>query len=876
MKCHDHKRSRLMFFGVGILLGLSTLSSCESREEPLMEDSKSIRFEVSEVQQPNSTPNPSGVRSSEDRVTNYEVVEMQGGTTPFYLHIEEKDSFPTASLSDTLATPATRATPVNTSTMYDSFGLFAGKWSGNSSWAENKKADFIYHQAVSKSNSWKTTSTWPGSGTKVRFFGYAPYGAQGVSFPGQAQAGTPRLSYTVPANVAQQLDLLAVATTDYAGDHRGAVPLRFKHICTAVRFVTDRGILPGKITRVALIGVFNSGTHSLGSDSWTPGTSKADFVQNLNVDVNGATEQVITQGEKTFMMMPQTLPPGAALEVDYVLYGQKQTLRASIAQQKWVMGKTVTYRISLNSITTDYNFSVKINNQAVSQWVAPRKDGGTFTLNVVSEKVLKRHNTVLHTGQQPWTVEYSLDGGANWQNYAPHWLAYIPRRSDGSMTKSVTVSPQEQTELTAVLRSTPSIQGVMDLSDPGNTGGNNRNTANCYIVNAAGTYKFPLVYGNAVKNGRENTSAYQYPPGDNGGWSLGEFRTHSLNPIKDPWIHNQGNRNPRITGAELLWQDVSYLVKDVKLVDNNNFIQFTIDQNSIDQGNAVIAVKAGGTILWSWHIWVTPINPQLHTMELTDPYDPPYVALMAPLGWVEAGPGYYIPRSVKVRVKQEGTQNQHEFTIVQRSHVELSDQGGGNYYQWGRKDPFARVNIQSGRVEMYTSNGQQTSHNTIGGLTQVDAGIQNPKSFITSYTNWNGTSGWYGKIFNLWNNRLTYGEVNADSRTMLRNEGLPIKTVYDPCPVGFSVPPIKMLSAYFGRFLSRNALQGFRNNTNSTISGRGTEGTFWSSESSWIRTATTGDYAGVNFHYNRNSAASGEASVQYTGFGHGVWPVQNP
>ena len=34
-----------------------------------------------------------------------------------------------------------------------------------------------------------------------------------------------------------------------------------------------------------------------------------------------------------------------------------------------------------------------------------------------------------------------------------------------------------------------------------------RNTANCYVVNASGTYTFPLVYGNGIKNGAPNAPA---------------------------------------------------------------------------------------------------------------------------------------------------------------------------------------------------------------------------------------------------------------------------------------------------------------------------------------------------------------------------------
>ena len=35
------------------------------------------------------------------------------------------------------------------------------------------------------------------------------------------------------------------------------------------------------------------------------------------------------------------------------------------------------------------------------------------------------------------------------------------------------------------------------------------NTANSYVISAPGVYMFPLVYGNAIKDGATNASAYK-------------------------------------------------------------------------------------------------------------------------------------------------------------------------------------------------------------------------------------------------------------------------------------------------------------------------------------------------------------------------------
>ena len=38
-----------------------------------------------------------------------------------------------------------------------------------------------------------------------------------------------------------------------------------------------------------------------------------------------------------------------------------------------------------------------------------------------------------------------------------------------------------------------------------------RNTANCYVIHEAGTYMFPAVYGNAIKDGATNSVSYTQP-----------------------------------------------------------------------------------------------------------------------------------------------------------------------------------------------------------------------------------------------------------------------------------------------------------------------------------------------------------------------------
>lgn len=39
----------------------------------------------------------------------------------------------------------------------------------------------------------------------------------------------------------------------------------------------------------------------------------------------------------------------------------------------------------------------------------------------------------------------------------------------------------------------------------------------------------------------------------------------------------------------------------------NSFLEFTVNSTSLQNANAIVAVKdKDGTVMWSWHLWFTP------------------------------------------------------------------------------------------------------------------------------------------------------------------------------------------------------------------------------------------------------------------------------
>lgn len=250
----------------------------------------------------------------------------------------------------------TRATLVGKDNFYDKFHVLAY-------WSKNGTPVNQFYMNTNASNSaasvgpgaiWSTEQTyyWPGAAHSFQFYAWAPTDASGLTTPSSPQEKS--LAYIVPEAAANQKDIVVATTDEIRGDNKAAVPLAFKHICTAVRFAVGSQMQPGSIKSVALKGVKNAGTYDMTGGTWSLGGTTTNFSQALNKATTGteANGDPITSPEGTFMMLPQTLPAGATVEVVFTnASGVDRTLSASIAGSEWKMGTTVTYKLS---VTPEY------------------------------------------------------------------------------------------------------------------------------------------------------------------------------------------------------------------------------------------------------------------------------------------------------------------------------------------------------------------------------------------------------------------------------------------------------------------------------------------------------------------------------------------
>lgn len=257
---------------------------------------------------------------------------------------------------------ATRGVPVTSLETYGSFHVQAHCTDNGAPVSQFYMDD---NATNSDGTVWSTSQVryWPGENRTLQFFAWAPADAAFTATPGSPESTT--FEYEVPALAADQKDIVVATTDPYVGNYEQQVPLTFKHILTAVKFETGSQMQPGTIKSVALKGVKKSGTYTAfptgntGEGTWTLNDATADYTQELNKTTTGAETNgtPVTAKEGTFMMLPQTLPDGAEVEVVFQdgTSGQERTMSASIAGTQWPQGKTVTYKLS---ITPEYEFKL--------------------------------------------------------------------------------------------------------------------------------------------------------------------------------------------------------------------------------------------------------------------------------------------------------------------------------------------------------------------------------------------------------------------------------------------------------------------------------------------------------------------------------------
>ncbi len=220
---------------------------------------------------------------------------------------------------------------------------------------------------------------------------------------------------------------------------------------------------------------------------------------------------------------------------------------------------------------------------------------------------------------------------------------------------------------------------------------------------------------------------------------------------------NEGTKEAASAGV--LWNDVSTtFITNVQLAANHKSFTATLDG---EPGNAVVAIyDNSGTVLWSFHIWVTEHADHDYG---TNDFENHYIVMDRNLGATSATP-------------YDGRAN-------------------GLLYEWGRKDPFvggdAKLFGAKGTREIYNESGTCTFNKPQSGSTSRDLqwAIANPMTYLTRAQSKNSLSTMPYRFNNDW---LVYGDNalwgNPEGYNNPKASTLH-KSIYDPCPEGYMVAP---------------------------------------------------------------------------------------
>jgi putative lipoprotein len=757
---------------------------------------------------------------------------------------------------------ATRAKITTTATL----GKFSAIAYRGSSATGISTTPWFHNAEVNADGTLATTQLWSWSEPYARFYAVYPQVTTSYSkltLSPASNASTPYVNIEVEPGVQNQKDLMTACTgttpIHYATQGTApAVPLQFQHAMTAIRFkIGDRLSGTHKITKIEIVGAKSKGKFTLPSSvqatsgasfnsAWSDVSTPATFtLDGISVNTSGHVNETIVGKDNdnfTFYMIPQS-----AVGIKVKVYFDNQASPAIVAPfaGTWKAGTTKTYALSQSETNLKYTFT------ATTATVATSDDGATTTYDITSY--------VNDDSQQravKWkVVGYDADGDGNFSmSEKPAWLRSLDGEggtgSNITETHTATFNANERNLLKERNEAMQNATPVSNYNLSNSSGASAiQNTANCYVIDAPGTYRIPLVYGNAIKNGSDNTSAYKttvtggYVPGFTEELTLDNFLDHNDHKITSPYINEQNAARPA-TQAEVIWSDVSGIVTNATVTGSgqSSFLEFTVNKNQLVNGNAVIAVKnSSGTVMWSWHLWFTP-KSSLDKIAMTSA-GKTYNFTSDNLGWkYTSWWGGTKDRTVVVKLEQQaevGTKKEATVTLTQKKGKDERI-GYGNLYQWGRKDPVPGTNTAgfsyNGSGYTVVGDGEYNipAKKALMETRTIGLSIQKPGEMLPKVGG--GKLSWFYKQYiNLWstdNNKFD-GSVRDGK-----------KTIYDPSPVGFKVPDayafegFSLTGAEWNNgytFIANNNKDiyfqagGARLGANGSIAALGTTGLYWQS-----------------------------------------------
>ena len=673
-----------------------------------------------------------------------------------------------------------------------------------------------YRDGVSSSKYWMTiqkqTDTVTGAPTDAddeyiwkkdeikTFFAYANLPSSGASI-----SNTSASSQTLTLTALPDKDILLgyYSGNGYSGEPAkmtGTAGIHFYHPLTAVKF--KKGTLSEgvTITGISINGVYTSGktTQSATAPStfnWTKTNGSAytavdqtgtASLSSVTVDANGYIGEAI-------VLIPETFANAQSrIAVTLSTPAGDKTAYYPLKGKTWSAGCTNVLTIGYD--TYEFTFELAKSEDATQTFTNTTADSPQKIIEIICKKTDTTGETAEDWRIRSYTIGSGTPVDVRSTSFTGGGLS-VSKSGDNLEIKALTRTSNYGTHdywvnsmnRTDMLDWSPAAwSGVTDLSRldfrTEKQYAHQMTTANCYVIRHAGIYKLPLVYGNAVQGGIEYSDAYSptMAAGGDATCFLSPFQNHLGNGITSAFIEN--NTGCTAASADVVWQDNAAVIKDVSIegtvagtynASTVRYLRFTVDEASICQNNAVIAVKDGsGNIMWSWHIWTTN-DPALLSAPIAVTNFTGVEYDFFPINALGLADAHYLERDdVTITLEQTNSGKIATLTVEQPFAV---DAGNGCWYQFGRKDPMCPKD--SPVKGDFTSN--------VAGGTTLSGSILNPGTFYNGNTN-----DWLNVTYsNLWTGKKSVnGPFDQDADM--------IKTIYDPSPVGYKMPASKAFTGF--------------------------------------------------------------------------------
>lgn len=656
------------------------------------------------------------------------------------------------------------------------------------------KPEWFYNEPTFSNGKLVTPRKWSWAIPHARFYAVFPQVKNEytkIKLSPETYEGSPYIEFEAETEVTNQKDLMTACSGHVHYSVQGTAPrtdLDFRHALTAIKFAVGQNLSINKtISKVEIRNALSKGKYTLSDKfdgtgaKWENLSDAKTFkLEGLAVSTKQNPNAVLTGNDGdnyTFYMIPQELT-GKNITV-YVEFADGSKIESTL-KGSWLAGTTKTYKLSEKNSTWEY--TLETTNPANVAYNQDKSNDYLVTSYRIAPDGTKQPVKWKAVGFEEY--DRATDSWTNLGTNKPTWLTAMSKENgegganaeSGRATITKADLKDRLTEYNKVLQTATEKGAAGNYYNLSNTNGGDaiQNTANSYLISAPGYYRIPLVYGNAVKGGTTNESSYK--TAHTGTDVLSNFKDHLGNDITTPYINVQNASNPA-TQASIVWMDQQALVDGLSVTNDGNksFVNFHVSAANIKNGNAVIAVKsADGTIMWSWHLWFDH-SDALSTIACTNHEGDNFKVTKNILGYTIykwKSTSYESPRVARMKIEQEvgnGAKKSAYITITQSPYAEKEYSTA--LYQFGRKDAFPGTNT------LYESTFVENGGDNIS----IVNAIQNPGTFYTDGNTW-GTEYRY---FNLWSMQTT-SQTDA-SKTL-------VKTVYDPCPVGFSMPPVKTFS----------------------------------------------------------------------------------